>query len=112
MRQEDIKIYVSLDEQNTCERLEWEGSNTPGEGKQEAKAMALALWDVNGKGTSRIDLWNKEMNVFEMKAFSIEIIEGVADMLRFATGDEGMARELELLSKQFAEQLKRDMKNS
>ncbi|TAF63922.1 MAG: gliding motility protein GldC [Cytophagales bacterium] len=110
MRIENISIDISLDDHHVCENIHWQATNAPAEGISEAKAMALALWDSQGKGTAKIDLWTKKMDVFEMKQFVIETISGLADTIRHATEDEEMALEMELLCKQLGRKLEKDLR--
>jgi gliding motility-associated protein GldC len=109
MRKEEINISVDLDNNNICERILWDASNTPEEGTSEAKGMLLALWDDGGRGTAKIDLWTKEMDIFEMKRFIIETISGMADTVRQATDDDLMATELEILCQQLSKRLEKEI---
>jgi gliding motility-associated protein GldC len=109
MKKSNIHIEVSLDEQNIPEKIEWQATDAFDE-KQDAKAMALALWDNTQQGTLKIDLWTKEMEVFEMKKFFIEILSGMADTLRNATQDEIMAMDIENLAKDFTKRLEKELK--
>ncbi|NIK73404.1 gliding motility-associated protein GldC [Thermonema lapsum] len=110
-RQESIQLYVTLDEHNVCESIRWEATQQPDDAHQDAKAFSLAIWDGTGSGTLKIDLWNKEMNVIEMKRFCIETIATMADTLRKATGDELMAMEIENCCKRLDERLLQEMRS-
>lgn len=110
MRTSEINIAVSLDDDNVPERLRWMADESPAEGWQEAKAVAIAIWDGIAQGTLKIDLWNKEMEVREMKRFAIEIMAGIADTMRRATSDELMAMEIDHVCKSLTERLDRELK--
>ncbi len=114
MKKSEIRFTVELDAQNIPEKIYWEATDNPNEGIEETKAIAIALWDHYHKGTLKIDLWSKDMDVGEMKRFYIEAIGGMAETLLSATGDQKMADEIENtcrnLSKHVEEELKREAK--
>lgn len=110
MREEKITLDITLDEQNVCEQIHWNATQKPEPGVEEAKAIALAIWDGWGKGTLKIDLWTKQMEVFEMKRFFIETISGMADTIRIATGDEVMAMDMENICKRMQDRLEEEVK--
>lgn len=109
MRNEEININITLDNQNICEKILWDATNTPEPGVSESKAMTLAFWDADNKGTAKIDLWTKEMEVHEMKRFVIETISGLADTVRTATSDERMALEMETFCQQMSQRLQQEL---
>ncbi|MEM9982949.1 MAG: gliding motility protein GldC [Bacteroidota bacterium] len=111
-RKEKITLDITLNEQNICEKIEWDATQKPVEGIENAKAMALALWENWDKGTAKIDLWTKDMEVHEMKRFCIETISGMADTIRKATGDEVMAMDMENLCERLHERLKAELNNA
>jgi len=110
MRQEKITLDVVLDGQNVCESIEWDATQKPEPGLEQAKAISLAIWDGWGKGTLKIDLWTKQMEVLEMKRFCIETISGLADTIRVATGDEVMAMDIENICKRMQDRLEEEVK--
>ena len=110
MKKSKIAVEVNLDSQNIPEKIQWHADDAPVEGFQEAKAFTMAVWDPKDRGTLKIDLWNKEMEVHEMKQFIIETISGLADTLRRATSDEVMAMDLENMCKDFSQRLKEEIK--
>jgi gliding motility-associated protein GldC len=109
MRNSEINISVTLDEDNVPERLRWMAEDSPAEGWQEAKAVALSIWDGTMQGTLKIDLWSKEMEVREMKRFAIEIMAGIADSIRRSTSDEIMAMDIDNLCKNLSDRLEREL---
>lgn len=109
-RRESIELLIGLDEKNMCESLQWRASQQADAHEQMAKAFCLSIWDGTGKGTLKIDLWNKEMDIWEMKRFCIETMATLADTLRRATGDELMAIEIENCCRRLQERLHTEMK--
>jgi gliding motility-associated protein GldC len=109
MRNSEINIEILLDNQNVPEKIRWEATDSPAEGMQEVKAMALAFWDNVSKGTLKIDLWTKDMEVHEMKRFFIETLSGMADTVRTATADEIMAMDMENLCKSLSKRLEQEL---
>ncbi len=97
MKQSQIRFQVELDDQNLPDKIFWDATDSQVDGKPEAKAVNISVWDHKTKETLRIDLWVKDMQVDEMKRFYIDILGGMAETLRTATGDEFMAAEMENL---------------
>lgn len=112
MKDSNIQIQVKLDEQNIPEKIFWQASDTGMKSFQEAKCLALSIWDEKENGTLKIDLWNKEMQVHEMKRFVIETLSGLADTIRKATNDEVMAIDMENLCKSLSQRLQQEMKDN
>ncbi len=110
MKQSSIHIKVGLDEQNVPDKIMWEADDSPLPEAQEAKAFTLAIWDGSESGTLKIDLWNKQMEVHEMKQFIIETISGLADTIRKATEDQVMAMDMENLCKSLSKRLEEELK--
>ena len=110
MRKSEIHIDINLDENNIPNKIMWDATDSPAQGPHEAKAMALSLWDGIEKGKLKIDLWNNEMEVHEMKQFAIEIISGLADTIRNATSDEIMAMEMENMCRELSKRLEQELK--
>jgi gliding motility-associated protein GldC len=111
MKNSEIKFTVELDAQNVPDKIYWEASDTPNEGLEETKAIAIALWDHYHKGTMKIDLWTKDMEIGEMKRFYIETIGGMAETLLRATGDQQMVAEIENLCRSLSKKLEAELRN-
>ena len=62
----EIKFEIELDSNRVQEKLFWTAEDG-GIAKEEAKAIMLSIWDSKAKETMRIDLWTKDMPVYEMK---------------------------------------------
>ena len=110
MKTSEIKFTISLDDQNLPEKINWEATDNPNEGIEEAKAIAIAVWDNFHRGTLRIDLWNKTMPVDEMKRFVIEAIGGLGETLLTATGDKKMAGDIDTLCRDLAQHVEAEMR--
>ena len=87
----EINIKVTLDDENVPEEIQWDATEKPKDSGNDARAFALGLWDHEQRNTLRIDLWTKEMEVPDMKIFYIDMIGGMSESLRNATGDHAMA---------------------
>ena len=88
----EIKFTVGTDENNVPEKIEWFASaeNTGGP----CKAIMLSLWDEKDKNTLRIDLWNKEMTIDEMKQFFHQTLLTMTDTYERATNDKLLAEDM------------------
>ncbi|GAB3181457.1 gliding motility protein GldC [Telluribacter humicola] len=110
MKKSDIHFSVELDNQNIPDKIFWEATDNPNEGINDTRAIAIAVWDHYHKGTLKIDLWTKDMEVFDMKRFYIEIMSGIADTLLTATSDKKMADAIEGLCQNLSKNLDEEMK--
>lgn len=109
MSQKEIKFTIEQDAEKIPEKIYWEATDNPNEGLDETKAIAIGVWDQFHKGTLFIPLWTKEMEVFEMKRFCIEMLGCVADTLRNATGDEIMAAQIDEVGLTLTKRLQKEM---
>ena len=100
----DIKLSVTTDENQVPETITWEASAE--QIKSSAKAFMLSVWDEKEENTLRIDLWNKEMTIDEMKKFFHQSLLTMADTFERATNEGEMAEDLRHFSHYFAQQMK------
>ena len=107
MKESTINFKITLDKDNVPEKIMWEASDKEPEGFQEAKSISLNLWDHLQKNTLRIDLWTKDMPIYEMKRFYIDCLGGLAQNILNATGDEFMAQETNALAEKLVEYVKK-----
>ena len=63
------------------------------------KAFMLSLWDPNSKETLKIDLWTKEMMAEEMKFFTFQILDSLAETYKKSVGDEKISDEIKEYAK-------------
>jgi gliding motility-associated protein GldC len=110
MKSSEIHFTVELDNQNVPDKINWMATDNPNEGINDTRAIAIAVWDHYHRGTLKIDLWTKDMEVFEMKRFYIEIMSGIADTLLTATNDRVMADSIEGLCETLSKKLDEEMK--
>ena len=102
MKQSEIKFTVSMDVEQVPEVIEWEATDSGMDGKRPCKATLLSLWDPKDNTTLRIDLWTKEMPVYDMKRFFYENFASMADTYVRATNDEEGARSIRKFADEFA----------
>lgn len=100
MSKSEIKIDVQSDENNVPEEITW--SATDGPQNKNAKAMFLSVWDPD-EGTMTINLWNKEMQVDEMKYLVHQTLLSMAQSFERATADDRMAATMRDFCDYFAE---------
>ena len=88
-KKSNININVTLDENRVPEKLRWSAEDG-GVEDQDAKAMLLSMWDGEQKETLKIDLWNKDMHLDDMKMFFHQTLVTMSDTFYRATQDEKM----------------------
>jgi len=101
-RTSSIRIDVGSDEQGVRD-IRWEADEAPEPGPQAANAMLLALWDHERRNALRIDLWTREMTVDDMNDFVFQTLLSLADTYRAATNDAGLASEITIFAREFAD---------
>jgi gliding motility-associated protein GldC len=104
MKESEIKIKISLDENKVPEQIHWTAEDA-GEVNQKSEAILMSLWDAKAQNSLRIDLWTKEMKVDEMKTFFHQTLTAMTDTYERATGDEKMAGDMRRFCQYFAEEL-------
>lgn len=109
MRKSEIKLTISLDTQNVPTAITWEASENPVAGPQSTKAFALSIWEPDTSSVLKIDLWDNNMMVHEMKGFMIQTIGGLGETLMNATGDQAMKSEIDNLCAKLSLILKDEM---
>ena len=77
MKQSEINFQIQLDDQSIPEQISWSATDNPNEGIEETKAIFVAVWDHYHKGLLALPLWTKDMEVFDMKRFYIEVIGSI-----------------------------------
>ncbi len=104
MKQSEITIGVTLDENQVPESLSWTARDG-GIEDEKAKAILLSVWDSKAQETLRIDLWTKDMPVDEMKKFFHQTLVAMSDTFQRATGDEKMADTMKDFCDYFGEKM-------
>ncbi len=99
-----ITIEVTTNENNIPEAINWSAEDG-GVDNLAAKAMILSLWDKNDSAAMRIDLWEKEMTVDEMKKFFHQTLLTMADSFERATGEKNISEDLKDYCHHFADKM-------
>lgn len=99
-----ITIEVTTNENNIPEAINWTAEDG-GVDNLAAKAMILSLWDKNDANAMRIDLWEKEMTVDEMKKFFHQTLLTMADSFERATGEKNITEDLKDYCHHFADKM-------
>lgn len=94
VKESEIKIKVALDEKHNPVRITWSASDTGIEKETAVKAFLLSFWDEKENNSMRIDLWNQEFNVEEMRQFVYQNIISMGEALARATGDEDLKEDM------------------
>lgn len=100
----EINFKVSLDENNIPVNIDWIATDT-GEAST-CKAVMMSLWDEKEQNTMRIDLWNKDMKIDEMKKFFHQSLVTMADTFERATGEDKIVGDMRDFCDHFAEKMK------
>lgn len=101
-RTSDIRLSVISDDDGVRD-IVWEADDAPDEGRQQAKAMFLALWDARERNALRIDLWTRDLTVDDMNDFVFQTLLTLADTYRNATGDKEIMSEIKIFAREFAQ---------
>jgi gliding motility-associated protein GldC len=99
-----ITIEVTTNENNVPEAIIWSAEDG-GIENLPAKALMLALWDKKDQNAMRIDLWEKEMTIDEMKQFFHQTLLTMADSFERATGEKNITEDLRDYCHHFADKM-------
>jgi gliding motility-associated protein GldC len=102
MRTSEIKLAVRMNSEG-IQGIEWEADEAPEPGKQQAKAMILALWDPKTRNSLRIDLWTQDMSVDDMNDFFFQTLLSMADTYKSATNNKDLMADIKIFAREFAE---------
>ncbi|BDC98958.1 gliding motility protein GldC [Persicobacter psychrovividus] len=111
MKKSTITLDVNLDEQNIPETIEWNATDGPFDKAQQTHAFSLSIWDKKELNSLRIDLWDKEMPMDQMKRFCIDTLGGMAQTVLNSTGDEKMAEDIKELADKLMRRHIEEMEN-
>jgi len=100
-KKSQLRITVTLDDQNVPEALHWEADDNPT--GSECKAMLLSLFDRESLDTVKIDLWTKDMQVNEMDRFFFQTLRAMADTYFKATQNRELAVDMQKFVQYFGE---------
>ncbi|MBE2247481.1 MAG: gliding motility protein GldC [Candidatus Competibacteraceae bacterium] len=102
VKQSLIQINVGLDSQNNPQHITWSATDSGMEENREVKAFILSLWDKKENNSMRLELWNKEMMVDEMKTFIYQSIISMSDLLNRSTGESELSEDMKDFAAYFA----------
>lgn len=98
----EIKIYISLNEQNYPDTINWTASDSGIDGIKEANAMLLSFWDKKDMTTLAIDLWTTEMLISDLNIMYFEVLMKMAETYEGASKDTKTAAIIRDFANKFA----------
>jgi gliding motility-associated protein GldC len=101
MKKSTITLHVDLDDKRIPQNIEWQATESTAEGRQQAKAFLLSLWDGADKAALRIDLWTEKMMVDEMADFYYQTMMTMADTFDRATKQTELVNDMKTFAKNF-----------
>lgn len=104
LKKSTIDIEVMTNENNVPERINW-SAEAGGVDQAQAGAMILSFWDKKADTAMRIDLWDKDMTVDEMKKFMHQTLLTMADSFERATGEKNITEDLRDYCHHFADKM-------
>ena len=85
-----VIFEVGLDENRIPEQITWSADDA-GVINEPAEAIMISVWNDQTKETLRMDLWTKEMKLYEMRVFFYQTLKSMAEVYRRASNDDKMA---------------------
>jgi|TARA_B100000900_G_scaffold159675_1_gene135607 gliding motility-associated protein GldC len=98
-----IKIEVELDENHLPENISMQTTDAK---ESNIKSLMISLWQAKKKETLKIDLWTKDMPVYEMFIMYHQTLTSMANSLERATGEDKLAAKLKEYCSMFAKETK------
>lgn len=86
----EITFHIDLDENKIPESISWSAIDGGIENK-ESKAIMISVWDHKNNDTLRMDLWTKDMPIYDMKKFYHQTLLSMAESYERATNDQKMS---------------------
>ena len=100
--QSEIKLQITLNDQNIPEQIDWMATDNPNSGST-CKAFLLSLFEKDSRDTLKIDLWTEDMQVVEMDRFIFHTLRSIADTYQKATNNLTLANEMQKFAQYFGE---------
>ena len=100
-----IILNIELDEKDVPQSISWQADDAGFEGKKDADAMMLSLWDKEEKLTFGIDLWTNQMLVENMNILFHQTFLKMADTYNRATNNFETSEMIRKFADEFAEKL-------
>lgn len=100
-----ITLHIELDDNDVPQTISWQADDADFDGKKEADAILLALWNNEEKVTFGIDLWTNKMLVENMNILYHQTLLKMADTYNRATNNFEVSEMIRKFSEEFAEKL-------
>ncbi|MDP3682812.1 MAG: gliding motility protein GldC [Ignavibacteria bacterium] len=100
-----IILNIELDKKVVPQSISWQADDAGFEGKKDADAMMLSLWDKDEKLTFGIDLWTNKMLVENMNILFHQTFLKMADTYNRATNNFETSEMIRKFANEFAEKL-------
>ena len=106
MKEVEIKLSITLDEDNVPVDMTWVSDDPPSNGKEATtKAFFLSLFDKSQLETLQINLWDKSFEVGEMHRMTYHTLRGLADSFYKGTNDPQHANDIARFAQYMGEEL-------
>jgi len=102
MKQTKIQINIELNENHLAEKITWDAPDGDVE-NHPAKAFFLSLWDGAAMSSMRVEMWQKDLFVDEMKQFIHQTMLSLSETYEKATGDAKLSNDMRDFCLYFAE---------
>jgi gliding motility-associated protein GldC len=104
LKESAITINITTNENNIPQKIKWSAADG-GISNADAKAMILSFWDSNAQTAMRIDLWDAETTVDDMKRFFHQTLLTMADSFEKATGENKICEDMRDFCHHFADKM-------
>ncbi len=98
-----IKIAVTLGDDNVPERIHWDASESEDLGEKPCEAVFVSIWDSEKKQSLVIDLWTKKMDIVEMNYHFYQTFMKMADTYQKATAQPRISSRIRKFAEEFAD---------
>ena len=100
-----LSINIGMNQENLPVDIEWDAEDNPNPGKPvKCKAMLTSFFERENLDTLKIDLWTKDMQIYEMDRFMYQTLRSLADTYFKATQNRELAIEMQKFVHFFGEQ--------
>lgn len=105
MRTAEIRVTISLDENNLPTLIEWQASDAAEDGPVECQSIMLSVWDGSQKTSAAIDVWTKDTTIDDMNLHFYQLFHKMADTYLRATRNSAVAEEIHAFGNGFGKTL-------
>ena len=106
MKTSEIKIAVSLDENNHPSKIIWNAPGNDGLQTRESKAMLLSFFDKETLETFKIDLWTNDLQIVEMDRLMFNTLKALTESYFKATQNQELANQMRSFVQHFGRETK------